>query len=35
MALGLMQPCPALQTRATSGRSPACDAPLAQGSLFG
>jgi len=35
MALGLLQPCPAMQTRASPRRTPACDAPSAQGSLFG
>ncbi len=35
MTLGLLQPCPALQMRASPRRTPACDAPTAQGSLFG
>lgn len=35
MALGLLQPCPALSRQAAARRGPACDAPPAQGSLFG
>ena len=35
MALGVLQPCPTLPRQATARRVPACDAPPAQGSLFG
>ncbi len=35
MTLGVLQPCPALPRQAASRRVPACDAPPAQGSLFG
>lgn len=35
MTLGVLQPCPALPKPATPRRAPACDAPPAQGSLFG
>ena len=35
LALGVLQPCPALPRQATVRRVPACDAPPAQGSLFG
>ena len=34
MALGVLQPCPALARQATSRRVPACNAAPAQGSLF-
>jgi len=35
MALGVLQPCPTLPRQAAARRGPACDAPPAQGSLFG
>jgi len=35
MAIGVLQPCPALPARMSSKRVPACDVPPSQGSLFG
>lgn len=35
MALGVLQPCPALPAQVSPKRVPACDVPPSQGSLFG